>query len=102
VDEPPVVRIERTGPAVLRALADLAPVGSCAAFATEMRAALHSAQDELDLAGPDAVLTRWWVVASVAANPLSADEQATLQRVRTADLGGLYSRSTDSVWERCR
>ena len=101
MDEPPVVRIERTGPAVLRALADLAPVGSCAAFATEMRAALHSAQDELDLAGPDAVLTRWWVVASVATNPLSADEQATLQRVRTADLGGLYSRSTDSVWERC-
>jgi hypothetical protein len=101
VSEPPVVRIERTGPAVREALADLVPAGSSAAFEVELRAALHSAEDELDLAGPDAVLTRWWVVASVAANPLSADEQAALQRARTGDLRGLYFRSTDSVWEQC-
>ena len=101
MSEPPIVRIERTGPAVLGALSDLGPAGSRAAFEVELRAALHAAEDALDLAGPDAVLTRWWVLASVAANPLSADEQAALQRARAGDQRGLYSRSTQSVWEQC-
>jgi hypothetical protein len=93
-------RIPRTGPAVRAALAELAPP-DCARLEIELRAALRGAEHDLDLAGPDAVLQRWWAVASVAANPLSADEQAALERARTGDVRGLYYRTVNSVWERC-
>lgn len=94
------VRIPRTGPAVRAALAELAP-SDCARFEVEVRAALHGALDDLDLAAPTAVLDRWWPVAWVAANPLGPEEQAMLERARSGDLRGFYRRAVSSVWERC-
>jgi hypothetical protein len=44
--------------------------------------------DDLDLAGPQTVLARWHALATIAANPLTADEQAQLQRAKNRDLTG--------------
>ena len=98
--QPPVVRIRYTGPAVRAALAELAPP-DCARFEAELRTALRGAEDDLDMARPAAVLDAWWPVASVAANPLTPDERAALERARTGDVRGLYRRTVNSVWERC-
>jgi Family of unknown function (DUF6247) len=59
-------------------------------FESELRDALGRAADDLDLAGPEAVLTRWHALATMAANPLTADERAqggALTRRYTTDCG---------------
>ncbi len=63
-----VVAIERSGPAIRAALAEHAP-GDEHRFATELRDALARAADDLDPPRPQAVLARWHVLATMAANP---------------------------------
>lgn len=92
-----VVAIERSGPAIRAALAEHAP-GDEHRFAAELRDALTRALDDLDLAGPHAVLARWHAMAAMAANPLTADERAQIERARAGDLSGLRARDEHGSW----
>jgi hypothetical protein len=82
------VVIERSGPAIRAALAAFAPEDEHR-FAAELRDALAHAGENVDLSGPQAVLARWHALATMAANPLIADEQAQLDRARAGDVTGL-------------
>ena len=91
-----MVAIERTGPAIRAALAAHAPEDE-ARFVAELRDALARAEQDLDLAGPQAVLRRWHARALMAANPLSADELAQLQRAKAGDLTGFVEHHDDGT-----
>jgi uncharacterized membrane protein len=91
-----MVAIERTGPAIRAALAAHAPEDE-AGFVAELRDALVRAGQDLDLAAPQAVLRRWHARALMAANPLSADELAQLQRARSGDLTGFVEHHADGT-----
>lgn len=91
------VTIQRSGPAIRAALAEHAPADE-PRFTADLRAALARAGDDLDLAGPQSVLTRWHALATMAANPLTADEQAQLQRARNGDLTGFSERDEHGNW----
>lgn len=91
------VAVERTGPAIRAALAAHSPSDE-PQFVGELRAALADAGHDLDLAGPQAVLRRWHARAVMAANPLSADEQAQLERAKTGDFTGFFVRNDDGTW----
>ena len=67
-------------------------------FAAELRTAMTRAGDDLDLGGPQAVLGRWHALATMAANPLTADEQAQLARARAGDLAGFSERDAQGTW----
>ncbi|MGH3611743.1 MAG: DUF6247 family protein [Pseudonocardia sp.] len=92
-----VVAIERSGPAIRAALAEHAP-GDEHHFETHLRDALTRAADDLDLAGPQAVLARWHALATMAANPLNADERAQLERARVGNFAGLSVRDEYGNW----
>lgn len=92
-----VVAIERSGPAILAALAEHAP-GDVHRFETELRDALTRAASDLDLAGPQAVLARWHALATMAANPLTADERAQVERAKAGDFTGLSARDEHGNW----
>ena len=68
------VAVERSGPAVRAALNAHAPE-RCAQFEAELRSALARAAENFDLSGPQAVLTHWHAVATMAANPLTDTER---------------------------
>ena len=91
-----MVAIERTGPAIRAAIAVHAPEDE-ARFVAELRDALTRAARDLDLAGPQAVVCRWHARALMAANPLSADELAQLQRAKSGDLTGLVEHHDDGT-----
>jgi hypothetical protein len=91
-----MVAIEPTGPAIRAALAAHAPEDE-AGFVAELRDALGSTEQDLDLAGPQAVLRRWHARALMAANPLSADELAQLARARSGDLTGFVEHHDDGT-----
>ena len=91
------VAVERTGPAVRAALAAHSPPEELQ-FVAELRAALADAGQNLDLAGPQAVLRRWHARAVMAANPLSADEQAQLEQAKAGDFTGFSVRDDDGTW----
>jgi hypothetical protein len=91
-----MVAIERTGPAMRAALAARAPEDE-AEFVGELRDALGRAGQDLDLAGPQAVLRRWHARALMAVNPLSADELAQLERAKTGDLTGILEHHDDGT-----
>lgn len=92
-------RIERTGPAIRAALAELAPQ-ELARFETEFRQAAQAAGERVDLAPVDAVLDRWWGAVALYANPLSETEERALFRARTGDFTGLSSLDADGTWQR--
>lgn len=91
------VPVERTGPAIRAALATHAPADELR-FVAELRAALADAGQDLDLAGPQAVVRRWPARAVMAANPLSADELTQLEAVRAGDFTGLSLRDEHGAW----
>jgi Family of unknown function (DUF6247) len=91
------VVIARSGPAVHAALAQHEP-GSEAVFAAELREALTRAAEDLDLAGPLAVLDRWCARANMAANPLSDQEKALIERAKAGDPTGMWVRRDDGSW----
>jgi len=90
-------RIERSGPAVRAALAQLSP-GECAQFEAEFAQATARAGAEYDLAPAEAVLDRWWGIAVIRANPLSEQEQAQLARARDGVFDGLWERDDHGDW----
>jgi hypothetical protein len=92
-----MVAVERSGPAIRAALAEHAPDEE-ARFTNELREALVRAGEDLDLVGPQAVLTRWHALATMAANPLTGDEQAQLARARAGDLAGFSVRDEHGTW----
>lgn len=92
------VAIQRSGPAIRAALAEHGIAGQMDRFEVEMRAALARAVDDLDLACVDRVLGRWHALATMAANPLSDDEQAEVARAKVGDLAGLRARDEHGNW----
>jgi hypothetical protein len=82
--------IERSGPAIRAALLAHAPE-RCGQFEEEFRSALTLAAQNLDLSGPQAVLTHWQAVAMMAANPLAAEEREQIERAKAGDFRGLLS-----------
>ncbi len=92
-----VVAIEPSGPAIRATLTEHAP-GDEHRFAAEFRDALARAADDLDLTGPQAVLARWHALATMAANPLTVDERAQVERARAGDFTGLSARDEHGNW----
>ncbi len=92
--------IERSGPAIRAALLAHAPLEECAQFEAEWRAALARAAEDLDLSGPQAVLTRWHAVATMAANPPTDNEREQIERAKAGDFTGLSTRDENGNWVR--
>ena len=92
-----MVAVERSGPAIRAALSVHAPDDE-PRFTAELRDALARAGEDLDLAGPQAVLARWHALATMAANPLTPDEQAQLARARAGDFTGFSVRDEHGIW----
>jgi len=82
--------VERSGPAIRAALLAHAPE-RCRQFEDELRSALALTTQNLDLAGPQAVLAHWQAVAMMAANPLTAEEREQVERAKASDFSGLLS-----------
>lgn len=76
--------IERSGRAVREILADLSPA-EADLFHREYRDALTKAAETFDLTEAESVLTRWWGIAHIRANPLTDDEQQLVERMRAGD-----------------
>lgn len=91
------VVVERAGPAVYAALAAHAP-HERVRFQAELRAALAAASEDLDLRGVETVMARWHALASMAANPLTVEEQAALAGARKGDVAGLRARDPEGTW----
>lgn len=91
------MKIERSGPAIRAALAEVSP-GECAQFEAELATALEQASAALDLAPADEVLDRWWGIAAIRANPLTEAERAQLARARGGDFTGLWERDETGNW----
>ncbi|MGH4013395.1 MAG: DUF6247 family protein [Pseudonocardiaceae bacterium] len=92
-------KIERSGPAIRAALAELAS-DECAQFEAEFQLATAQAAETFDLAVVEAVLDRWWGIAAIRANPLSEQEQEQLARARAGDVTGLLARDERGNWVR--
>ncbi len=78
------VRVERSAPAILRVLRDLAPT-EAGIFETEFRDALREASASFDLVSVDQVLNRWWGTAHLRLNPPSVDELEMARRLRAGE-----------------
>lgn len=89
--------IERSGPAIRAALAEISP-DECAQFEAELGAALERARAELDLMPAEEVLDRWWGITAIRANPLSAAEREQLARAHSGDFAGLWERDEAGNW----
>ncbi|MDQ4103205.1 MAG: DUF6247 family protein [Actinomycetota bacterium] len=92
--------IERSGPAIRAALRTHAPAEGCAQFEAEFRSALARAGEDFDLSGPQAVLTRWHALATMAANPPTEDEREQIKRAKAGDFTGLSTRDENGNWVR--
>lgn len=79
-----MTRIERSGAAVQAALARMSPEDA-ETFQCEYRGALTRAATTLDLSEAEAVLTHWWGIATIRANPLTPAEQEIVRRVRAGE-----------------
>lgn len=77
-------RIGRTGRAIRAALAELSPA-EADRFEREYRHALTRAAETLDLSEAEAVLNRWWGVATLRANPPTLEEQRQVQRLHAGE-----------------
>ena len=92
-------KIERSGPAIRAALAELS-ADECTQFGAEFQQALSHAAETFDLTPVDAVLDHWWGIAAIRANPLSEHEQAQVDRANTGDFTGLLARDEQGNWVR--
>ncbi|WP_028935366.1 DUF6247 family protein [Pseudonocardia spinosispora] len=89
--------IELSGPAIRAALARHSPT-DVHRFETELRDALARAAEDLDLDKPQTVLARWHALATMAANPLTNEEQAQLDQAKSGDFTGLATRDENGNW----
>jgi hypothetical protein len=78
------VRVERSAPAILQVLRDVAPA-EAAQFESEFRYALQQAASAFDLAPVNRVVTRWWGIAYMRLNPPTAEERETATRLRAGE-----------------
>jgi hypothetical protein len=69
-------------------------------FEAEFRSALARAAKDFDLSGPQAVLTRWHALATMAANPPTEDEREQIERAKAGDFTGLSTRDENGNWVR--
>lgn len=90
-------KIERSGPAVRAALAQLSPE-ECAQFEAEFAQAVAVAGTDYDLTPAQRVLDRWWGIAVIRANPLTDHEKAQLARARDGVFDGLWERDDHGDW----
>ena len=81
--------IERSGPAVRATLLAHASREECMQFEEELRCALALAAETFDLSGPQAVLTHWHALATMAANPPTSEERKQIERAKSGDYSGL-------------
>jgi hypothetical protein len=79
-----MTRIERSGRAIHTALQTSSP-DEADRFADEYRGALTRAAETLDVSDAEAVLDRWWGIATIRANPLTEDERELVRRVRAGE-----------------
>ncbi|HEX3814388.1 MAG TPA: DUF6247 family protein [Mycobacteriales bacterium] len=80
-------RIERSGPAIRDALAGSSP-DECRRFEVEFQQALATAGETFDLGPVEALLDRWWGIAAIRGNPLTATEQGLVAKARAGDDSG--------------
>jgi len=89
------MKIERSGPAIRAALAQLSPA-ECEEFEAEFRQALAHADADFDLGPVDTVLDRWWGIVAMCANPLTKQEHELIVQARAGVDTGWYVRENDS------
>ncbi|WP_375429725.1 DUF6247 family protein [uncultured Friedmanniella sp.] len=77
-------KIARTGQDISAALRELSPE-EAPEFEREYREALVRAADTLDLTESESVLTRWWGIAALRANPLTEEEVDLVRRFRAGE-----------------
>lgn len=77
-------KITRSGQAISAALQELSPE-EAAQFNREYREALVRAADTFDLTGAETVLTRWWGIATLRANPLTEEEHDLIRRLHAGE-----------------
>jgi hypothetical protein len=78
------VRVERSAPAILQVLRDVAPA-QAAEFEGEFRHALEQASATFDLSPVNRVVNRWWGIAYLRLNPPTAEERETARRLRAGE-----------------
>ena len=78
------LRVERSAPAILQVLRDVAP-DEAAQFEGEFRDALQQAAATFDLSPVNRVVNRWWGTAHLRLNPPTADERETVRRLRAGE-----------------
>jgi hypothetical protein len=78
------VRVERSAPAILQVLREVAPA-EAPLFETQFRDALHQAAATFDLSPADRVLNRWWGIAHLRLNPPTAEEREIARRLHAGE-----------------
>lgn len=87
-------KIDRSGPAIRAALATFVPA-ECEQFEAEFQQAVAEAGEKFDLTAVEAVLDRWWGIATIRANPLTEQERALVAQARAGDDSGWVARDED-------
>ena len=78
------VRVERSAPAILQVLRDVAPA-EAAQFEGDFRDALQQASTTFDLTAVNRVVNRWWGIAYLRLNPRTAEERDTARRLHSGE-----------------
>ena len=78
------VRVERSAPAILQVLRDVAPA-EAAQFEGEFRDALQQASATFDLIPVDRVVNRWWGIAHLRLNAPTGEERDAVGRLRAGE-----------------
>lgn len=92
--------VERSGPAIRAALLAYAPAEECAQFEAEFLSALATAKKSFDLSKPQAVLTHWHALATMAANPPTDEECEQIERAKAGNYSGLSTTDENGNWVR--
>ena len=77
-------KIARSGQAISNALRELSP-SEAVEFDREYRYALVRAADTFDLTEAETLLTRWWGIANLRANPLTEAEHELVRRFHAGE-----------------
>jgi hypothetical protein len=78
------VRVERSAPAILQVLREVAPA-EAALFEGDFRDALHQASTTFDLSPVNRVVNRWWGIAYLRLNPPTTEEREAVRRLRAGE-----------------
>lgn len=92
--------LPRTGPAVREALSPWP--ADRQRFESELTEAARTVDGTYDLAPAQAVIDRWHRIAVARSQPLTADEQDSVDRARRGDYTGLYTQAADGGFDRIR